>query len=631
MESLLNMAVAAPELKRFAFAPTILRHVTFDPGTDRQTMSRFLQASRDEIVADNKVKDVPLALHVQELRIANCLALSSDIILGCARHCEHLRELCVVNSVVEPAELFVLLSVRLTSVTNLQWSLHDEKWYQSGLNDNATALIRGFTKPEGPSVVTMYVEMVATDRTKCLLKQFLLRCGTLLFLHVHAVLKGLSNVLSTEAFPRVLRFREPALYEILPFMEDLATLKYTNEVDLSPKVHFQMGRQQEPSCPFVRGSVILSNVELQLKPSSTLSKVELAEMPTQRQVLRDFEQVTVYLKANSRAPSHFTEAAAKPEHWSDITRLTLRLTESTGTEFAPAPTAHRGYETPMRQFFETCVSHITELNLTAFHFDVDFDPSVIVASTLTELRALALPPCGANHTNTLETLADGCTLLEHLDVTPSAFRCCLPSSCKACQLPLPFTRQSFGLLQEKTRLRRLSINHTVRIMTPAFLLGCRVEELRFSLDSFNDEELAQCPKAICQLLSANPRLSSLTLVALKVTLSSGFAEALSQIQSLRHLCVLSIASHKYATMKDFFSVLEVRLPRLRSAHVHYACARNIVRRSTWIRQWRPRDVSQPLEGTSPTAQGVCLDDHPCLGRLCCVDTFIGLVRPRNRY
>ncbi|KAL1444479.1 hypothetical protein MTO96_029791 [Rhipicephalus appendiculatus] len=585
MESLLNMAVAAPKLKRFAFIPTILRRVTVDPGTHREVVARFLQASREETIADKDVKHVPLALHVQELRFTNCLALSSDVILGCARHCEHLRDLCLVNCIVEPTDLFVLLSLTLTCVRNLKWSLHDEKYYQSALSENNTALIRDLPNSEGPSVVTMYVEMVVTDKTESILKQFLLRCGTLLFLHVHAVLKGCSNTSSTEMFPRVLKLREPALHIITNFLKGLDTLKYTSEVNLSPELESWMNCQHAP--PLVREIVMLSNVEWRSKSTYAINRIDLADVPMQRQV-PNFEQVTAFLDANSRAPSHFVEAAANSEHWSDIASLTLLFREAMGAEFSPSPTAQLGYKSSMRRFFETCVSQITELNLTAHHFDVDFDPSVVVASTLTKLRALALPPCGANQANTLETLADGCPLLEHLDVTPGSFERCSFSWCKACQLPLPFSRQSFDLLQKQTRLRRLSIDNTARIMTPTFLLGCRVEELRISLDSFNDQELANHPKAFCELLSANPRLESLTLVALKVTLSPGFAYALSpKYAACATSACFPTASHKYDAAKIFFSFLEVRLPRLQLAHVHYACARNEVQTRTWIRQRRP--------------------------------------------
>ncbi|KAL1444490.1 hypothetical protein MTO96_029802 [Rhipicephalus appendiculatus] len=251
---------------------------------------------------------------------------------------------------------------------------------------------------------------------------------------------------------------------------------------------------------------------------------------------------------------------------------------------------HKDYVSPMRRFFETCVSHITELNMTAFHFGVDCDGCKLVASTLHELGALALPPCG---------------------------------------LPLRFTRSSFELLQKKTRLRRLSIDETAKITNLAFLPDCRVEELRLSLDGVIGEDLAEFPTELGERLALNTRLSSLTLVARKVSLSRHVAKTLWQIQSLRHLCILTTVSQGCGAAEDFFHSLASGMPRLLSAHAHYVCDSRDVQ-SSWIRQRRPDCSIEPSEGISRTAQGVCLHDKPCLGRLCCVDTFIGLVRPRNR-
>ncbi|KAL1444495.1 hypothetical protein MTO96_029807 [Rhipicephalus appendiculatus] len=112
-----------------------------------------------------------------------------------------------------------------------------------------------------------------------------------------------------------------------------------------------------------------------------------------------------------------------------------------------------------------------------------------------------------------------------------------------------------------------------------FLVACRVQELRLSLDNVRDMKQARCPAELGHLLSANPRLSSLTLLARRVTLCVRVARTLAQVQSLRYLCVLTTASHDCSAVEHFFSVLEARLPRLRLAHVHYVCACNAVKRA----------------------------------------------------
>ncbi|KAL1476662.1 hypothetical protein MTO96_036344 [Rhipicephalus appendiculatus] len=198
--------------------------------------------------------------------------------------------------------------------------------------------------------------------------------------------------------------------------------------------------------------------------------------------------------------------------WSDTTRLTLALTHP--TEFPTSATAHRGYDKPMRRFFQTCVFRITELNLSAFHFARGCNGCDVVASALPNLRALAIPRSAASHADSLECLAGGCALLEHLDVRSSNHKT-TASSCDECKLLFDITKRNIELLHQKTRLRRLSIDETAKILNMEFLLGCRVEELRLDLCH---EALAECPTELCRLLAAIPRLSPLTLPARKVTL-----------------------------------------------------------------------------------------------------------------
>ncbi|KAH7971881.1 hypothetical protein HPB52_003646 [Rhipicephalus sanguineus] len=629
IESLVNMAQAAPELKCLALSPTILRRVTFDPDADERTVGMFLRATREELDVQSQVKDVLVAAYVEEMRLANCLVLSSGVILDCIQQCDNLRQLYCVNCVVEPAELFVLLSTKLIRVTKLEWSLHDEKHYESRLNAEDIAIIGIFSKSEGPKVATMYVEVVATAKTECLLDQFLNRCGMLRRLHVHAIVKGHPSASSMAMCHRTLVARALAVFLLTRGTSDTATFSSSCEQDLSRKLESRVDQRHELNCTFSPQGNIECNIDLRSKPLATFNVHMLGELVKQGKLLRGFQQVTACLNAGPQANSLFTEAADKPECWSDATRLTLALKNPTATEFPISPPAHRGYENPMRRFFQTCVAKITELNLSAFHFAMGYKGCDLVASALPNLRALAMPPCGVNYADSLETLAAGCAWLEHLDIRSSTYKT-TASSCEECQLPLDITKRNIQLLHEKTRLRRVSIDETAIIRNMEFLLGCRVQELRLSVDGLCDEELAQCPTELCRLLAANPRLSSLTLLAREVALCSSFAAALSQIQSLRHLCVLTTASHKCPVANDFFLGLEVGLPRLLTAHVHYACVCKMQSRS-WIRQRRPSDSSESGVGTSRTAQGLYLYDKPCLGRSCCIDSFIGLVRPRNRF
>ncbi|KAL1444484.1 hypothetical protein MTO96_029796 [Rhipicephalus appendiculatus] len=275
--------------------------------------------------------------------------------------------------------------------------------------------------------------------------------------------------------------------------------------------------------------------------------------------------------------------------------------------------------------------HLTELNLSTSHFELGSDCSFLLASKLHKLRSLTLPPCGANLANCLEHLASGCKLLERLEVR-STHAVDWAASCKACKHPLKFTATCFELLHRETRLRRLSIDETARIRNLTFLIGCRVDELQLSLDNVVDAERRQRGKDLGRLLAVNPRLHSLTLTDRKATLCPDLAGTLSEVRSLRHLCVITTTINgSFRMAKDFFVVLEDSLPGLRLVHVHHMFPYDYVQCSTWVRQRRLNCSTGLPTGASRSPKGVVFYSKPCMRRLCCVDSFTGLVRPRNRF
>ncbi|KAL3205278.1 hypothetical protein MRX96_011176 [Rhipicephalus microplus] len=444
----------------------------------------------------------------------------------------------------------------------------------------------------------MYVEVAVTCANADLLLAFCDRCPVLRNLHVHAVLETPPGTSCDAMSPEL---HNPAFLVLMANMfsiEDLTTLKYSCQQETPLKLAALLEAHEPIRMFSLQDHVRYNFAAVTDKPKTNVSPVWLSDVVTQNMSLRCFEQATVCLEANIGAPSLFVQATASPERWSHIRGLTLALSypykATCASHFA---VMHKGYVEPMRRFFDTCVSKIAELNMTAFHFGVDCDGCKLVASALPKLRALALPPCGFFLADSLQSLADGCLLLEHLD--------------------------------KRTRLRRLTIDETVKVANLAFLSECRVEELRLSLDGVIDEYLAEFPTELGDRLALNTRLASLTLVACQLSLSERVAKNLWQVESLRHLCILTAASQTRSAAKDFFESLGSRMPRLLSAHAYYVCdGRNV--RSSWIPRWRRDCGMEPSEGTSRAAQGVYLDDKPCLGRLCCVDTFIGLVRPRNR-
>ncbi|KAL1445094.1 hypothetical protein MTO96_045207 [Rhipicephalus appendiculatus] len=81
---------------------------------------------------------------------------------------------------------------------------------------------------------------------------------------------------------------------------------------------------------------------------------------------------------------------------------------------------------------------------------------------------------------------------------------------------------------------------------------------------------------------------------------------------------------------EFLACLECRLPELVTAHVHYVEAGGAMLASTWMRRRRPDYPSYSGIPLMLSANGVVVYNTPRLGRLCCVDSFTGLVPSRNR-
>ncbi|KAH8028304.1 hypothetical protein HPB51_014960 [Rhipicephalus microplus] len=525
IESLLNLAEAVPECKWLAFSPTVVRNVHFDQGADAAAIEKFLQATRGELVSEECVENDKLAAHVRELRMTNCVALSSSAILECAEGCQNLRELHLVNCLVDPVKLFHLLC-QLASVKKLEWSLHHEYFYKPWLHSRSADGIEIVPKLEGPTLSVMYVEYEPSDVTISLMETFVTRCPRLHHLHVHLVRHAHSGaaliVDCCKNFVPDTKYGPAAIIDNIPSLE---TFKYTCEMPLSLQMRTRL-------------PVIQNNIYWQRKPTPSFNVASLDDVLKQKAVTEPFEQLLVTEEVSSQSARLLEAAAAKAELWKDTKRLTLVLKPLRKTDVPISPATNSAHEKPLERFFRTCVPQLTELNLSTSHFELGTDCSFLVASTLHKLRSLTLPPCGANLKNCLEHLARGCRLLERLEVrsTPTVE---WAAPCEACKLPLSFTASCFELLHRETRLRRLIIDETARIQNLTFLIGCRVDEMQLSLDNVDEAELEARRKDLGRLLAANPRLCSLTLRDRTVTLGADLADTLSEVRSLRHLCVIT--------------------------------------------------------------------------------------------
>ncbi|KAH6925881.1 hypothetical protein HPB50_011500 [Hyalomma asiaticum] len=611
VESLLNAAEAVPTWKRLALYPTVVRTVTVDLETGAPVVKKFLRETREEPVQGGRTEKRPLSSHVRELCFTNCIALRSEVILGCARQCRNLRELYCVNCSVEADQLFVLLSNRLTCLTRLEWTLR-VKTYE------ATWAVWRFVErsnTEGPRITAMYVELVVDEWTESFLNCFVSHCRRLRHLHIHEVrgksvyVYGFRPASSSRAF--IPSKDGPA--KIIDRIPSLETFKHTYEM-----------KSLDWCATWLP---VINNFTWQREPDTCFGTVRLGDLVEGNASLRRVEQAKIVLQGKSQASGLLEEAAAKPDLWKDVSRLALILTSDEEDENPSRPRVSCFHAKPLVQFFEKCVPHLTELDLSSCHFATRCDCCFIVSTTVRHLRSLALPRCGANHRNSLKHLAHGCKHLERLEVRLNCTEY-FYTVCQACLVPPSFTRSDFELLHGETRLKQLGIDGTADIRNLRFLRQCRVAELRLCVDRLDNKELAQCSMKLGQYLAVNPNLSSLTLVASDVVLCRRVGEALAQIQSLRHLCVLTA---KPNNVGQFFSALASRLPGLRTAHVHCLYPSDGICAFTWIRQWQSdRPVKPPVHFWT-LAEGVVLQESHCFQRLCSLNSFIGLVRPRNRF
>ncbi|KAH6925462.1 hypothetical protein HPB50_005711 [Hyalomma asiaticum] len=579
--------------------------MTFGLGIDSLTIKKFLLMTREELDHNGHTVKVPLSSHVRELYFTGGLTVPSSVILDCCEECHNLRELRCVNALVHPVDLFILLSVTLKFVTKLEWTLYEKFNYGNRLDSVTFCQIETIPPSEGPEILAMYVEQVRTTDTERILESFLMRCRRLRHLHMHYI-PGRYE-LPTKTTDVCLEDFTPNLCgpgKIIDRLPTLETLKYTSEIPFSTKME-------------ARISALRNNIAWQRKPEPSFNVVGLRDVVKQRASVRSMEQVMVTVKANREAAALLEEAVAKPELWEDVSRLTLVLTPGEASDTLTPPTLHRMLIKPLGEFLKTCVSQLTELNLSTCHFQAGSDCCSVVASTLTKLRALMLPPCGANLENSLEHLARGCKLLVRLEVR-SVDIAASSAPCQGCKRPLLFTASCFELLHRETRLRELSIDENANIVSLSFLLGCRVEELRLHLKSAKD---------LGPLLAANTRLSSLTIVAHDPVVCFYLPITLPAVRSLRHLCVVTSACCCYSVILGFLSFGGSSLPQLRTAHLRNTETREreaFVHCATWVPQWQPG-------GGIVLHNNEWLSTVDVVSRLCSADSFVGLVRPRNRF
>ncbi|KAL1433254.1 hypothetical protein MTO96_012716 [Rhipicephalus appendiculatus] len=553
--SRLALLEADRELKGRAWFERVTQSVVFTLNTDECTLIDYSQ--------EFNMKEL------LQLRFNNCLALPSDVLLVFLSKCENIRELCVVNCVIEPPALVRMLAKKLTKVCKLGWSLYEDRRYESWLEKDAIMDTRSGRQLLTLKLQSMYVEVAATPQTADFLEEVLNISHDLQSLHIHAIRKDAVGVRLVDAITK-LKAPRPRL----------RSFQYTCE-----RVPPPTGR---------------------LLPEASNHFVRLEDVREKRTSLQGVCRAVVTLDADLEAACHFLEASKQPEHWVDVRSIAVVMLPPPQVKLERPLRVANDFLKPMRTFLQLCLANVSELSLTKSHFSVG---------------------CNFCFHDSLQCLANGCPFLEELYVTNDE---ALP--CAACKVPLMFTERDFECMHRQTRLWRLSIADTARILSLKFLLGCRVTDIRFSLDSLVSDAGSVFYFGPRNILSANPRLSAMTIRARQGTILQNpcFATRLAAAKNLRILCLLTGAQAADSAVVNFMKRMVEELPLLQVVHIHYLAASSALKTVSWVNQ-RYGVVNTLQNEKKCRLQGKLLEDSVCLGPFCCATTYIGMARPRNRY
>ncbi|XP_065284055.1 uncharacterized protein [Dermacentor albipictus] len=374
--------------------------------------------------------------YVRKLGLANSLALASEVVLRFDACNENLRELCCENGIEGTPALLSMLCQR--PVNKLSCSLFEDHRYEPWLGKDVFADISKNCQLVAQKLGFTYTQVVGTPLTAGFLDCTLNSSIDLQPVHVHAIRKG------TVGLP----------------VGDACTMRSTHSY--GQRIFRYTGEQTPPTAGRLCRDV-------------SYSYVRLENLLEQRALLQTVRHAAV---THPEAACRF--ATTHQECRYDVTSSSHVLLPSPQyISFQRPPCVAGNCLKLTHKLLRTCFANISELNLTTRHFSFGCEFCFGMDAGLSELSLLTLPRCAIIiREGSLLWLARGYRLLDELgvrigDAVPRA----------AWKLPLMFTECDFEWLLRETRLWRLSIGETARIMSVTFPLGRLVTDPRFALDS----------------------------------------------------------------------------------------------------------------------------------------------------
>nr|XP_054934455.1 uncharacterized protein LOC129388343 [Dermacentor andersoni] len=402
--------------------------------------------------------------YVRKRWLANCLTLASEVVLRFDACSENLREGCCANGIVGTPGLWRMLCQR--PLNKLGCSLYEDRRCESRLEKDVFVDISNNCQLVTHKLEITYMEAAGITLTAGFWYCTLNGSIDLQPVHVHAM--------------RQATVRVP--------VRDASMMGNT------PKNGLRIFRYSCEQVPPTTG---------RLCRDCSYNYVRLENLLEQTALLQSVCHAAVTLQAYPEAVCRFPRATTHKECRYDVRSRSLVLLPSPQyIRFQRPPCVAGDCLKFTPKFLRMCLANISELNLTTSHFLFGCDFCFGDGAVLPELSLLALPRCAIIiWEGLLQWLARGYRFRVELgigngDVVP----------CTACKLPPMFTERDFEWQLWETRLWRLGVGETARIMSVTFLLGRLVTDLRFNVGSLASDAASVSCCGPCHPLCANPGL-----------------------------------------------------------------------------------------------------------------------------
>ncbi|XP_065284050.1 uncharacterized protein [Dermacentor albipictus] len=404
-----------------------------------------------------------------KLGFTNSLAQASEVVLRFDSRCENLRELRCENGIVGSPALLRMLCQR--SVNKLDCSLFEYHRYEPWADEDVFEDIS-----KNGQLLTQKLEFTYTQAVGTPLTAVFLDCTSngsidLHPVHVQAILQA------TVTDP----------------VRDACMTRNTHRNGL------RIFRYSCEQVPPTTG---------RLCRDVPYSYVRIENLLEQRALLQTLRHAADAVQAYLEAVCRFLRATTHQECRCDVRSRSHVLLPSPQYISFQQPWCVAGDCLKLKhKFLLMCLANISKLNLTTSLFSFGGDFCFGMYAGLSELSLLTLPMCAILiWERLLEWLARGHRLLVELGV---GNRDVVP--CAACKFPPMFTERDFGWLLWETRLWRLGVGETAKIMSVTSLLGRLVTDLHLNLVSSASVAASVSRCGPSHLLCANRGLSMLTI------------------------------------------------------------------------------------------------------------------------